>query len=421
MHRSAKKSSAPLASSVFLPLMLAAAGLVLAVFANTSAAQHRSGELQTASTTPTGKILFGRTILNPDATSRSSSLFRVSADGSRVHQLTPKLAGIYHGGPSWSPGGGQIAYARSVLGKVDIHVMDSQGLRSRQITSGLHDFHTPAWGPGGTIAFIYDRPDDLFGDEPQSCVGTIRADGSQQQSELFCPLSDGSDPIRMNRVVWSADGNFLYVGAGYDGLTCDCTYLYTYRVDARTGARTLLALRAFYRFYLYAGGEPPVTFAPDFSHALYGGGFYDPYDVESDEFEGITRIDFASNQETRLVDDINAYAPLYSKDGSRIAFTRRLVSGDVRYDHLFVMNADGSNIRQLTTAPIDGLEYIAFDWSDDGKYLLVNRSIWQEDGTRRRAVRIIDVNTRAVTALPAQYVYFGAWFQPRQNVVSGDE
>ncbi len=417
MHRNpSKKSSAPLAPvTVFLPVMLAAAGLVLAVSATTAAAQ-------TASPAPTGKILFGRTIFNPDATPRSSSLFRTSADGSAVHQLTPKLAGIYHASPSWSPGGGQIAYARSVLGKLDIHVMDSQGLRSRQITSGLHNFTAPAWGPGGTIAFVYDRPDDQFGDEPQSCVGTIRADGSQQQNELFCPPSGGiSDPIRVNRVVWSADGNFLYLGAGNDGLTCECTFLYTYRVNARTGAATLLARNEYYFYSSYAGGEPPVTFAPDGSHALYGGGFVD-LDVEGEQFEGITRIDFASNQHTRLVDDINAYAPLYSKDGSRIAFTRRFVSDDVRYDHLFVMNADGSNIRQLTTAQIDGLEYIAFDWSDDGRYLLVNRSIWQEDRrTRRRAVRMIDLDTRAVTALPAQYVYFGAWFQPRQNVVPGNE
>lgn len=389
---------------------LALAGLVLAVSAATVTAQTRNGEGQTTPA-PSGKILFGRAIFNPDASPRSSSLFRTNADGSRVHQLTPKLAGIYHGSPSWSPGGGQIAYTRSVLGKSDIHVMDSQGLRSRQITSGRHHFHAPTWGPGGTIAFVYDRP-DRYGQELQSCVGTVRADGSQQQSTLFCPPSEGSDPMRVNRVVWSADGDFLYLGAGYDGLTCDCTYLFTYKVDARTGAATLLALRVYYFYSSYAGGEPAVTFAPDRSHALYGGAFYD-LDNDDEQFEGITRIDFATNQATRLVDDINAYAPLYSKDGSQIAFTRRFVSGDVRYDHLFVMNADGTNVRQLTTAQVDGLEYIAFDWSNDGRYLLVNRSIWQEDRTRRRAVRIIDVNTRAVTALPAQYVYHDAWFQPR--------
>lgn len=373
-----------------------ACALLLFAFTAADAAQAGASSLQMSETTAaSGKILFNRSVSNPDGSVRSGSLFRVNADGSGLQQLTPTKVGIYDTSPSWSPGGGQIVYARldADLDKYDLYLMNSRGQGAHRLTSGANDFHTPVWGPAGRIAFVSDHP-GLFG-LPESCVDVIRADGSHHQRDLFCPPNFGSRPTRVFELAWSADGNSLYVDSGYPPL--EGWFSATFKVDARTGAVTESVSKSF-------DFRPSVSFAPDGSNAIYSGDFM------------ITRIDFASGQRTVLVDD-QIYAGLYSRDGSKIAFTRRFFpTPDVHYDHLFVMNADGSNVRQLTKGELDNLEYVAADWSDDGKQLLVNRAIYSEDerGGRvnpRRALRIVDVATKAITPIRAGYAYHGAWFE----------
>ena len=84
---------------------------------------------------------------------------------------------------------------------------------------------------------------------------------------------------------------------------------------------------------------------------------------------------------------------------------------------MFVMNADGTNVRQLTSTKVDNIEYLAADWSRDGTQLLVNRTLYSEVNGRRvnphPALRIIDIDSGAITSVSAGYAYRGAWFQPR--------
>ena len=55
--------------------------------------------------------------------------------------------------------------------------------------------------------------------------------------------------------------------------------------------------------------------------------------------------------------------PAFSPDGKQIAFAR----ADGRHTHLFVANADGTGIRQITDGAADDLEP---SWSPDGKYIV---------------------------------------------------
>lgn len=368
---------------------------LLGVVSTDTAAQSRSPAVESSPLTLTGKILFVREPTNPDGTIRSSSIFRINADGSAVRQLTPSTVAILDSTPSWSPGGGRIAYTRfnASLGKYDLHVMDSQGQQSQQITSGSEEFYAPLWGPRSTIAFTTEFTSGSGA--RQFCVGTIHADG-REQHRLFCPPDPNSRPTRVHGMLWSTDGDFLYVDTDYTNGLEDDGFSVAYKIELQTRAVQELTTRHYYFL-------PQVAFAPDGSNAIY-----------SERDVGITRVDFASDQETLLTD--NGYAVRYSKDGSKIAFTRTFLVGDQRYDHLFVMDADGSNVRQLTTAQINNLEYRAVDWSKDSTQLLVNRTIYTQDGSQRRvarrALRIIDVNTRAVKGLPSGRATGGAWFQP---------
>lgn len=78
-----------------------------------------------------------------------------------------------------------------------------------------------------------------------------------------------------------------------------------------------------------------------------------------------------------------AYEPVFSPDGTRIAFDGYPKSGDVaggpNYD-VYVMNVDGSGIVNLTTSPADvssGSSQYSPQWSPDGTELLYNGA----DGT----------------------------------------
>ena len=77
------------------------------------------------------------------------------------------------------------------------------------------------------------------------------------------------------------------------------------------------------------------------------------------------------------------------------------------------MNADGSNVRRVTRSRVDNHAYIAADWSDDGVHLLVNRRIYLDPSLTipREALRIINVDTLEVTALPQGSAAAGAWFE----------
>jgi hypothetical protein len=112
--------------------------------------------------------------------------------------------------------------------------------------------------------------------------------------------------------------------------------------------------------------------------------------------DGLYIMDLASGNTTRLpgttTGDIN---PLWSPDGSMIAFTRGPSSGLIGAPgpyNVVVMNEDGSNLRLLT----EGTDAnYAMTWMPDGNHLLYN--VVSRDGS---SLNIIDVQTSEVSILP---------------------
>lgn len=337
-----------------------------------------------------GGIVFSRAQLNADGTTRSSRLW-VKAPATDARALTPDSDHEENHAASWSPLGTRLAFQRTHLtsgqeGPSAIFTVGTAGSGPQRATMGAGNFLTPAWGPGNTIAFVSRYRD-------HDCLAVVDAD-SHRQRDLFCAPA----PARIALPVWSNDGRSILIHAGYyTGSLEPLWRSIVYRINASTGAPDVLGDRVL--------DEPRfLEFSPDGRRGIYS----DVYTTE------MFVLDFASGAMTSIG---NGYAPRWSPDGKRIAFTREYFdySGpEFRYyEPLYVMDANGANERRITLSRLANHAYTAVDWSADGRRLLVNRRTYLDPSLTitRYSVRMVDIGTRAVTTLTDGEAEPGAWFQ----------
>lgn len=79
-----------------------------------------------------------------------------------------------------------------------------------------------------------------------------------------------------------------------------------------------------------------------------------------------------------------------SPDGSEIAFF------DLKSLSIFIMNSDGSNIRQVTDSKIGGCPI----WASDGKWLGFHDQIHNDNGEIIDTINALNISTKEVTTLP---------------------
>jgi Tol biopolymer transport system component len=92
-----------------------------------------------------------------------SQIYTVQSDGTEFKRVTQGVGG--HGGPTFSPSGGGIAFARFADAASTLHQMQSDGSHVVQLTTGAEpspdvEAYVPdSWSPDGQyIAFLSDSP-----------------------------------------------------------------------------------------------------------------------------------------------------------------------------------------------------------------------------------------------------------------------
>ena len=344
-----------------------------------------------AAATSTSAIVYTHRQVATDGTLANSSLALTSPAGT-TRTLTPTATTTIDDGATWSPDGTRIAFEHGAprFGGTlhfDIYSLDKRTRTLRRLTYSAADATSPAWGPRNRIALVTKY-------RTRSCVSVIEESG--REHDLFCPPS----PAELMHPVWSADGSRIFVQAGYyTGSLEPLWRSLAYRIDATTGAAFVLDDRVLEE-------SAQLEFAPDGSRGIFSNTY--PYVAP------LTRVDFATHALHALGD---GYEPRWSHDGRRIAFTGEVydtTSTGVRYyEPLYVMNADGSNVRRLTISRTDNHAYTAAQWSKDNVHVLANRRDYLDPSLTvpRFGLRIVNADTRSLRSLPEGYAEPGAWFE----------
>ena len=283
-------------------LMLLASGAVIVP----------AGVVDAASPGANGLIAFS-SIRSGDSSFR---LYTMKPDGSSQTGTAPSTYVVV---PRWSPDGTKIVFQGSGNPN-DVWVMNADGTDIKDIGMGPVYNGQPVWSPDGTrIAFTSDR-------DGRHQIYVMNADGSNQQN-ISNSLSDDFDPS------WSPDGTLIAFtsnrAAGHNW------EIYVMHPDG-SGQTNLTNNPSTDDF---------ANWSPDGTRLAFSGG------------DGVFVMNRDGSGRIRLTHGTDVW-PVWSPDGSAIAFGNNVrddASGDI-----YVMNADGSNIHNISNAP--GVPDVWPDW-----------------------------------------------------------
>ena len=287
-------------------------------------------------------------------------IFTMKADGTNQHQLTHNHR--YDLAPSWSPDGAQIAFTRDLETGAEVFLMNSNGGNQQRLTfNDHHQAALPSWSPDGTrIAFnrYLDRDADVF---------VMNADGSNRRqisdndhqdwistaawssyipstgSDLFSDVPEGH--WAEEEIGWAVT-NGIITGTGEGAFDPDGTVS---RSEIVTSIYDTVNLLADHQTDWVGWNTSPTMTSGLVAFSSNRDGDWEIFVMNPD---GTNLRQLTHNH--RYDRD-----PSWSPDGAQIAFTSSR-DGD---EEIFLMNADGTDQRQLTS---NHHADSAPSWSPDG-------------------------------------------------------
>ena len=270
----------------------------------------------------------GRRIAYVNVRDGTKGIVVMNADGSDKVRLATGMDESFS--PAWSPDGTRIAFMSARDGNIDICVMNADGTAVRQLTRNPGTNALPRWSPDGRrIAFVSDRDGEEGDGVNRLEIWAMDADGTGQVRLTHNQAFDGWP-------AWAPDGRKIAFESARDG------NFEIYLMDP-DGARQS-------RLTQSSDEDRGPVWSPDGGKILF----------ERGRPRSIYVVSADGSAEQRLTNGPEwDFVPQWSPDGRRIAFVR-VVQGPGDSPHggdeeIFVMNADGSQIKRLTRSP--GVDY----------------------------------------------------------------
>ncbi|MBI5463383.1 MAG: PD40 domain-containing protein [Ignavibacteriales bacterium] len=269
----------------------------------------------------------------PDATSGNVDICIVPFNGGTSMKIGAGRT------PKWSPDGSRIGYLRSTPGKYDFWTMKSDGTENRLVHAdsgclGAEGTWAFAWSPVGTeIAWVHPR-------------------GRNHSEIMICNLAEQSsrsvisDNTFKNEICWTPNNQLIYSSAVGEEMN-----LWMVPVTGGTPLQITKGL----------GSVDYPMISKDGHTLLY-------YQARTTGHLWLAQTDGSDlRKEVYSAEQYFEYPDL-SPDGTSIAFGMTLPLGVYSFGtrQLFVMNRDGTDLRQITSGNDD---CYGPRWSPDGKMM----------------------------------------------------
>jgi len=267
---------------------------------------------------------------------KSVHIYTIKSDGTDI-QATSSDNHTNDGMPAWSPDGTKIAFISNQSDKYEVWTMNSDGSGRKRLTGLKFLSSLPRWSPDGSKVVFSSQVTAADGNRSVE-IFVMNSDGSglQQITDSSALAAQAGQPAAKNYwnsvPAWSPDGSKILFGSNRegDGVT---PVLYTMNIDG-SGQR---------KFGLFADVDGTQ---PDWSWATNEIVFVRGSAAKADIWVMDGGSPFPLLTAKKLTDNIDDNTgPVWSPDGKQIAFNSDTNSNK----DIYIMNADGSNVRRLTS------------------------------------------------------------------------